>query len=216
MSERDGRDHTAPKGLLATVLTTGFRFTFRGATRESAVGSRPARNSGRRGSGRCPEQRMPQLMPANGGYCAHQRYRVWHECLEPGRLPRLGAQGHLTPHGKCGYPLEHWADGRRDSSVVVGVVFGGLVKLAETGASVGSPEEDPRSDGRADGPHGARDGRAAARVQISLGFLWGYGAQPGSRLGLPFQPDRQSPAQRLSRTQPSEILTEFRAIVAAM
>ena len=117
-SERDGRDHTAPKGLLATILTTGFRFTFRGATRESAVGSSPARNSGRRGSGRCPEQRMPQLMPANGGYCAHQRYRVWHECLEPGRLPRHGAQPHLTPHGKCGYPLEHWADVRRDSSVI--------------------------------------------------------------------------------------------------
>src|SRR5207302_3447464 len=94
------------------------------------------------------------------------------------------------------------ADVRRDSSVIFRTVFGGLVKLAETGAPVGSPEEDPRSDGRADGPHGARDGRAAARVQIALGFLWRYGAQPGSRLGLPFQPDRQSPAQRLSRTQP--------------
>src|SRR5207302_1851253 len=158
---------TAP---LAAFLTTGFDLLLEAQPARAPWGSRPARNSGRRGSGRCPEQRMPQLMPANGGYCAHQRYRVWHECPEPGRLPRHGAQPHLTPHGKCGYPLEHWADVRRDSSVIFRTVFGGLVKLAETGAPVGSPEEDPRSDGRADGPHGARDGRAAARVQIGLGL----------------------------------------------
>ena len=69
-------------------------------------------------------------------------------------------------------------------------------------APTGSPEEDPRSDGRADGPHGARDGRAAARVQSGLGVLWGYRAQPGGRLGLYFEPDRKSPGERLSRTPP--------------
>src|SRR5207302_5412251 len=145
---------TAP---LAAFLTTGFDLLLEAQPARAPWGSRPARNSGRRGSGRCPEQRMPQLMPANGGYCAHQRYRVWHECLEPGRLPRHGAQPHLTPRWKCGYPLEHWADVRRDSSAIFRTVFGGLVKLAETGAPVGSPEEDPRTDRRADGPHGARD-----------------------------------------------------------
>jgi hypothetical protein len=68
--------------------------------------------------------------------------------------------------------------------------------------ATGSPEEDRRSERRADGPHGARDGRAAARVQSGLGVLWGYGAQSGGCRRLPFEPDRQPPAQRLSRTAP--------------
>jgi len=47
-------------------------------------------------------------------------------------FPDNGAQPHLTPHGKRGYPLEHWANVRRDRSGI----FGGLVKLAQTEASV--------------------------------------------------------------------------------
>jgi hypothetical protein len=51
----------------------------------------------------------------------------------------------------------------------------------------GSSEEHPRSEPGADGLHGTRDGRSAARVQSGLGVLWGYGAQSGDRLGLPFR-----------------------------
>ena len=80
----------------------------------------------------------------------------------------------------------------------------------------GSPEERPRSDGRADGPHGARDERAAARVQIGLGVLWGdtvlnlvvASGYLSSLIGNP------RVSGYLERHHP-ETLTEFRAIVAA-
>ena len=56
-------------------------------------------------------------------------------------FPVNGAQPHLTPHGKRGYPLEHWANVRRDRSGIFRAVFGGLVKLAQTEASVLQGEE---------------------------------------------------------------------------
>jgi hypothetical protein len=46
-------------------------------------------------------------------------------------FPRHGAQPYLTPHGKRGYPLEHWADVRWNSSGILRAVFCGLVKLAQ-------------------------------------------------------------------------------------
>src|SRR3954447_22415407 len=73
---------------------------------------------------------MPELMSARG-YCAHERCPVWHECLEPGRFPRHGAQPYLTPHGKCGDPLEHWVDVHGDSSGIFRAICRQLVELAE-------------------------------------------------------------------------------------
>ena len=42
----------------------------------------------------------------------------------------MGLSLYLIPHGKRGYPLEHWANVRRDRSGIFRAVFGGLVKLA--------------------------------------------------------------------------------------
>ena len=53
----------------------------------------------------------------------------------------MGLSLYLIPHGKRGYPLEHWANVRRDRSGILRAVFGGLVKLAQTEASVLQGEE---------------------------------------------------------------------------
>src|SRR5438270_3008798 len=84
---------------------------------------------------RCPERRMWELMSARG-YCAHQRYPVWHKSFDPGGLSRDGAQPHFTPHRECRCAFKHWPDVRWNSSGVLRVFCGELVKLADTGSPI--------------------------------------------------------------------------------
>ena len=76
-------------------------------------------------------------------------------------------------------------------------------------------EADRRHDGRTDGAHGARDGEGAEgpkdrRITIRRGR-----APVGDRLRVSFKAGRQCRNQALPGQHHPEILSEFRAIIAA-